>query len=291
MLPRFPHSLAYATRDVRQIVWFYIVLLLAFFWRSNMGSGALAAITPDLALPTADYDKGIAVFFICFIVWSECRAEHWPTSVSELAPGRGTDDDFLPSSIHFFLHLSHCCLFLISYLTPDSHLNLRTSTSLLSLALTLAPLGRSWTAIPSLIIQERFIKARYWISFNTLILGGAQIGMGWVTNAGHIWAVRFFLGIGEAGILGGLILLMMHWYTVHQTAFRVVGCFPANSVDEKTADEGYERTQSAFFGLAALIGSMSGILAFLLNLVLNNASGRYGWVSFFLSSFCVVSPS
>lgn len=55
-----------------------------------------------------------------------------------------------------------------------------------------------------------------------LMLGGAQIGMGWVTNAGHIWAVRFFLGVGEAGILGGLIVFMMHWYTVYQTAFRVV---------------------------------------------------------------------
>lgn len=58
-------------RDIRLIVWFLIVFLLSFFWRSNIGSGALAAITPDLKLPIADYDKGIAVFFVCFIVWSE----------------------------------------------------------------------------------------------------------------------------------------------------------------------------------------------------------------------------
>lgn len=56
-----------------------------------------------------------------------------------------------------------------------------------------------------------------------LVLGGAQIGMGWVETAGHIWAVRFFLGIGEAGILGGMILFMMHWYKTYQTGFRVVG--------------------------------------------------------------------
>ena len=45
-------------------------------------------------------------------------------------------------------------------------------------------------AIPAVLIQEKLVKPRYWISFNMLILAGAQIGMGFVTNAARVLVVR-----------------------------------------------------------------------------------------------------
>ena len=48
----------------------------------------------------------------------------------------------------------------------------------------------SLAAIPAVLIQEKLVKPRYWISFNMLILAGAQIGMGFVTNAARVLVVR-----------------------------------------------------------------------------------------------------
>lgn len=105
--------------------------------------------------------------------------------------------------------------------------------------------------------MEKLVKPKYWISFNMVILAAAQIAMGWAKSYSSILAVRFFLAFGEACILPGLIVYLFHWYRRYEITSRV----------------------AFIFGGGILIGSLAGILAFLLNLVLNKQKGYSGYVS------------
>lgn len=49
-----------ARRDLRITIWFGIIYLLSFFWRSNIGNGNLETITPTITVSVPDYDKAFA---------------------------------------------------------------------------------------------------------------------------------------------------------------------------------------------------------------------------------------
>ncbi len=65
--------------------------------------------------------------------------------------------------------------------------------------------------VPSNMILER-IGARAWIAPIVIAWGLASMALAWANDAERFFALRFVLGLAEAGILPGLLLYMTYWF-------------------------------------------------------------------------------
>lgn len=65
--------------------------------------------------------------------------------------------------------------------------------------------------VPSNMILEK-IGARRWIAPIVVGWGLASMALAWTTDATSFFALRFLLGLAEAGILPGLLLYMTYWF-------------------------------------------------------------------------------
>ena len=118
--------------------------------------------------------------------------------------------------------------------------------------------GYLFFQLPSNWALER-VGARRWIAFLLLVWGVISVSMMFVTGARSFYAVRFLLGVAEAGFFPGMILYLKNWFPTAARA-RAVALFMTASP------------------LAGVIGGpVSGAL-----LNLNHVAGLAGWQWMFL---------
>jgi ACS family tartrate transporter-like MFS transporter len=77
--------------------------------------------------------------------------------------------------------------------------------------------------VPSNLLLERF-GARVWIARIMVTWGLLATGMAFVTGAASFYAMRFLLGIAEAGFFPGVILYLTYWFSAEERA-RWIGMF------------------------------------------------------------------
>ncbi|KZT40659.1 MFS general substrate transporter [Sistotremastrum suecicum HHB10207 ss-3] len=105
---------------------------------------------------------------------------------------------------------------------------------------------------------KRFDPAK-WLPSLTLVWGIVSVCQGVVKNQAGLFAVRFFLGMTEAGLFPGVIFLFSVYYRRRERHWRV----------------------AVFFGGAALAGAFGGILAFAIG-KMDGIGGRQGWAWIFI---------
>ncbi len=71
--------------------------------------------------------------------------------------------------------------------------------------------------VPSNILMHR-IGARVWIARIMISWGIVVIVTAWVSNATHLYILRFLLGVAEAGFFPGIILYITYWFPAKQQA-------------------------------------------------------------------------
>ncbi|EAU85992.2 hypothetical protein CC1G_03015 [Coprinopsis cinerea okayama7 len=110
----------------------------------------------------------------------------------------------------------------------------------------------------SLFRLKRF-NPQVWLPTLTFAWGTVTVFQGFVTNKASLFAVRFLLGITEAGLFPGVIYVFSVYYRRHERSWRV----------------------AIFFGGAALAGAFGGILAYAIG-KMEGIGGKRGWAWIFI---------
>jgi MFS transporter, ACS family, tartrate transporter len=71
--------------------------------------------------------------------------------------------------------------------------------------------------VPSNVIMHR-VGARIWIARIMITWGVIAAGMAWVSGEYSFYAMRFLLGVAEAGFFPGMILYITYWFPVEERA-------------------------------------------------------------------------
>ncbi|KIJ55530.1 hypothetical protein M422DRAFT_24098 [Sphaerobolus stellatus SS14] len=127
-----------------------------------------------------------------------------------------------------------------------------------SIALTIFFVTYVAFELPSNLALKK-LKPQRWIFFIMVGWSIFQICMGLVTNAQGLYAMRFCLGMFEAGLFPGLNFVFTTWYTRQELNARV----------------------SIFFSGATLAGAFGGLLAFGIR-QMAGVGGKNGWQWIFI---------
>lgn len=102
----------------------------------------------------------------------------------------------------------------------------------------------------------KYIGANYYLP--GLLIAWGIVGMctGFVKDYGGLLACRFFLGLCEGGLLGGLILYLSMFYRRHELLFRI----------------------GMFYCAAPLSGAFGGLLATGLAQIRHGGYNRWPWI-------------
>src|SRR5579862_1972968 len=157
-------------------------------------------------------------------------------------------------------------LYLVAYLdrinvgfaSLQMNRELGLSESVFGLGAGLFFIGYSIFEVPSNLILER-VGARVWIARIMISWGVVAMAMVAVRGAASFFAIRFVLGLAEAGFFPGVILYLTFWFPAREQA-RAVALF---------------MTATALAGLIA--GPVSGAL-----LQLHGIAGLSGWQWLFI---------
>jgi ACS family tartrate transporter-like MFS transporter len=74
--------------------------------------------------------------------------------------------------------------------------------------------------IPSNLVMHK-VGARTWIARILISWGIVAMATGFVRNVNHLYAVRFLLGVAEAGYFPGILLYLTYWFRRSQLAHAV----------------------------------------------------------------------
>jgi MFS family permease len=112
----------------------------------------------------------------------------------------------------------------ISFAGPNGmNTDLGLSQTAFGLASGLFFIGYLLLEVPSNMALHRF-GARRWIARIMVSWGIVATAMTWVPNAGWLYALRFILGIAEAGFFPGIILYLTYWFPQRDRT-RIVALF------------------------------------------------------------------
>ncbi|ODV90171.1 hypothetical protein CANCADRAFT_13294, partial [Tortispora caseinolytica NRRL Y-17796] len=155
-----------------------------------------------------------------------------------------------------------CLLYLASYIDRANIGNakvlgmsadLNLSANYYYLALSIFFVGYVVFETPSNIILK-FVGPRYYIPTLTIVWGGICALVGTVQSGAGLVAIRFFLGLAEAGLLPGITYLMATWY-------------PRGKLGRRYA---------VLYSTVSLTGAFGGLLATAIH-SLNGRHGIAGW--------------
>ncbi|CAO1620824.1 unnamed protein product [Jaminaea pallidilutea] len=99
----------------------------------------------------------------------------------------------------------------------------------------------------------------FWMPLITFVFGLVSLCQGLVHNKEGLLAVRFFLGVAEAGLFPGTVFIFSQWYKRKERVVRV----------------------TFFFGAAAAAGAFGGVLAYAIGLM-DGVGGKRGWEWIFI---------
>lgn len=87
-------------------------------------------------------------------------------------------------------------------------------------------LGYVILEIPGTIIIERW-SARRWLSRIMITWGCVTVGMAFIRTPHQFYAMRFLLGLAEAGFFPGIIVYLTHWFIYEDRAKAIAGFMAA----------------------------------------------------------------
>lgn len=115
--------------------------------------------------------------------------------------------------------------------------------------------------VPSNLIIK-YMKAGYYLPGLLIAWGIVSMCIGFVKSYAGLLVARFFLGLAEGGLLGGMIVYLAMFYRRHQLLYRI----------------------TMFYCAAPLSGAFGGLLA--TGLAKIKSGGYDGWVRLPFSIFC-----
>ncbi|HPX37505.1 MAG TPA: MFS transporter [Mycobacterium sp.] len=101
--------------------------------------------------------------------------------------------------------------------------DLQLSATMFGLASGIFFIGYVLVEVPSNLALVRF-GARRWLARIAVSWGIVAVAIAFAPNAGWLLALRFLLGVAEAGLFPGVILFLGHWFPAAYRA-RIVGVF------------------------------------------------------------------
>jgi ACS family tartrate transporter-like MFS transporter len=136
------------------------------------------------------------------------------TQMGEDAVARGAIDKIswrlLPLILLSYL-ISYMDRSNISFASVPMNADLRFSATVYGLGAGLFFVGYAFFEVPSNLLLARF-GARRWIARIMLTWGLVSIGMMFVRTPWQFYAIRFLLGLAEAGFFPGVMLYLSSWY-------------------------------------------------------------------------------
>lgn len=183
-------------------------------------------------------------------------------SAQEMAESLGVNEKALLRRIDYKLLPALSFLYLLSFLDRSNVGNARIEGLTTDLkitgdqyltGLTLFFIGYVIVEVPCNIILKRWTP-QLWLPTLTLVWGIVSTLQGVIVNRAGFWAVRFFLGVAEAGLFPGIVFYLSMWYQRNERQYRI----------------------ALFFSAAALAGSFGGILAYGIA-HMNGIGGYHGW--------------
>ncbi|KAK1227082.1 hypothetical protein PQX77_009915 [Marasmius sp. AFHP31] len=129
-----------------------------------------------------------------------------------------------------------------------------TSNSQFTTALMIFLVAYILFETPSTYLLKRFRPSR-WIALLMFGWGTMTICLGFVHNFSQLTAIRFLLGMFEAGLFPGLVYFLTFWYKPHERALRI----------------------SLILACATLAGAFGGAIAYGIGKSMNGISGLEAW--------------
>lgn len=101
--------------------------------------------------------------------------------------------------------------------------DLQLSATMFGLASGIFFIGYVLVEVPSNLALVRF-GARRWLARIAVSWGVVAVAIAFAPNAGWLLALRFLLGVAEAGLFPGVVFFLGHWFPAAYRA-RIVGAF------------------------------------------------------------------
>jgi ACS family tartrate transporter-like MFS transporter len=111
----------------------------------------------------------------------------------------------------------------IGYAALEMNKELSLTASAMGLISGIFFIGYFLFEVPSNMLMHR-VGARKWIGRIMITWGLVVVITAWAQNANHMYVLRFFLGVAEAGFFPGIILYITYWFRRKDRA-RVVALF------------------------------------------------------------------
>jgi len=118
---------------------------------------------------------------------------------------------------------------------------------------------------PASNVLLKMVKPSHYLPGIMFVCGVITIGTGFVKDAGSLYAVRFLLGVSQAGVFPGVNYILSCWYKRSELGIRT----------------------AIFFSAAAISGSFGGLLSFGLQ-QMDGVGGEAGWSWIFIIEGIIV---
>jgi len=130
----------------------------------------------------------------------------------------------LAAGIYFLCFLDRSNIGNARILNSSSHNDMQTEIAAtqyqFNIALMIFLVSYALFEVPSNILLKKLRPSR-WLAFLMFSWGAVTIGLGGVQNFGATAAVRFLLGVFEAGLFPGLVYYLTFWYKYDERSVRV----------------------------------------------------------------------
>ncbi len=115
----------------------------------------------------------------------------------------------------------------VSFASTQMNVDLGFSATVYGLGAGLFYLSYSLVEIPSNMLLMRF-GARAWLARIMIMWGVIAAAMMFVQTPNHFYALRFLLGLAEAGFFPGVLYYLSHWFPTRQRGRAVAMFYLAN---------------------------------------------------------------
>ncbi|KIV86421.1 hypothetical protein PV11_02033 [Exophiala sideris] len=90
-----------------------------------------------------------------------------------------------------------------------------------AITVTLFSLAYALFEVPSNWVMKHYVRPSLWLAFLLLAWGALTIGFAGVHNYATVLALRFLIGVFEAGFFPGIVYFITIWYRFNERALRI----------------------------------------------------------------------